>query len=414
MKLLWLCNSAPGVVRSAITGNPVSAINWVDHVLKDLREQQVTIRILFRGSGEGALDEMCSYCGFGESLPYVYLPELEQRFRQELRTFRPDVIHSWGVEYNHALAMVNAAQQEDMLSHMTASIQGLCRFLAEHYEDGIPQKVCKASTFRDRMRKDNIRQQKEKFRLRGGMEAQAIGKLQHVIGRTDWDYARTKELNPVVTYHFCNETLREAFYDGQWEYGACRKHSVFASSCSYPIKGFHYLLEAFGEVVKVYPDATISVTGRSFFADGLKSRLRQSSYEAYLARLAKKCGLENRIRFLGNLSAEEMKEAYLRANVFVLPSTMENSPNSLGEAMLLGVPCAAHDVGGVRNLMEDGREGYICPSGDVKALAAHILNLFAMEEQAESLGSAAKVHAQKTHDPEKNLQDLLEIYRKLQ
>lgn len=413
MKLLWLCNSAPGVVRSAITGNAVSAVNWVDHVLSGLRAQDVTLRILFRGSGEGALDARCSYCGFGEPLPYEYLPEQEERFREEVRTFRPDVIHSWGVEYNHALAMVNAAEREGMLPRMAASIQGLCRFLAEHYEDGIPEKICKASTFRDLVRRDSIRQQKEKFVLRGGMEAEAIGKLQHVIGRTGWDYARTRELNPRVTYHFCNETLREPFYEGRWEYGRCQKHSVFASSCAYPIKGFHYLLEAFGEVVKAYPDATLHVTGRSFFPEDAASRLRQSGYEAYLARLARKYHLEGRIHFLGSLCAEDMKSAYLNANVFVLPSALENSPNSLGEAMLLGVPCAAHDVGGVRDLMEDGREGCICPSGDIRALAANIGTLFALEDRAEALGTAARSHAQRTHDPEKNLRDLLSIYNQL-
>ena len=57
--------------------------------------------------------------------------------------------------------------------------------------------------------------------------------------------------------------------------------------------------------------------------------------------------MEDKIEFLGRLSAEGMKQAYLDANVFVMPSTIENSPNSLGEAMLLGVPCVAADVGGV-------------------------------------------------------------------
>lgn len=413
MKLLWLCNSAPGVVRAHVTGKPASAVNWVDHVLSGLRQRGFTLRILFRGSGEGMLDESCSYCGFPAELPYVYRPELEEKFREELRTFQPDVIHSWGVEYDHALAMVNAAEKEGILPHMVASIQGLCGFLAEHYTDGIPENIVKKSTFRDLIRKDNIRQQQEKFVLRGKMEAEAVRKLHHVIGRTDWDRQRTSEWNPERNYHFCNETLRESFYEGQWNYKNCRKHHIFASSCSYPIKGFHYLLEAFAQVVKEYPDAVLSVTGRSFFADGFKAKLRQSTYEKHMADIARKYGLEDRIEFLGNLSADKMKAAYLDSNVFVLPSTMENSPNSLGEAMLLGVPCVAHDVGGVKNLMENHSEGFICCAGDVNALAQHIKTIFTMEERAVVLGQAARDHALKTHDPEKNLQDLIHIYQKL-
>ena len=133
MKLLMLCNNAPGAVRSHISGKPESAVNWVDHVLEGLRSRDLTVRILYRGTaGSGIIDEGCSYASFGEELPYVYRPELEDVFRKELRSFQPDVIHSWGVEYDHALAMVNAAEKEGMLSHMAASIQGLCGFIAEH------------------------------------------------------------------------------------------------------------------------------------------------------------------------------------------------------------------------------------------------------------------------------------------
>ena len=415
MKLLWLCNNAPGVVRAHISGKEMSGVNWVDHVLSGLRSRGFTVRVLYRGTGEpGTIDETCSYAAISETPAHIYVPELEEKFREEIRTFRPDVIHSWGVEYHHALAMVNAAEAEGKLSNMVASIQGLCRFLAEHYTDGLPEKVCRGSTFRDLLRKDNILQQQEKFVLRGQLETKALEKLQHVIGRTDWDHNCALSIHPDITYHFCNETLRENFYEGHWAYSKCKKHTVFASSCSYPIKGFHYLLEAFAQVVKVYPDATLSVTGRSIFASDFRSRLRQGSYEKYLAKLVGKYRLEEKIHFLGDLSAREMKQAFLDANVFALTSTMENSPNSLGEAMVLGVPSVAADVGGVRNLMCHDSEGFIYEPGDVQQLAEDIMALFALEDRAAALGENARTHALKTHDPEKNLLDLIHIYEKIQ
>ncbi len=411
MKLLWLCNNAPGVIRGHITGTQSGGVNWVDHVLSGLWQQGVTVRVLFRGTGgEGALDESCSYASFPETEPWIYRPELEAAFRREIRSFRPDVIHSWGVEYDHALAMVNAAEKEGMLSHMAASIQGLCGFLAEHYTDGLPPQTVNSLTFRDLVRRDNIARQREKFVLRGQLEAQSVGKLRHIIGRTDWDYEKTGIWNPDRQYHFCNETLREPFYEGRWAYADCRKHQIFAADCSYPIKGFHILLEAFAQVLQVYPDATIRVPGRSFLGGDWKEQLRRGSYGEYLAKLTKRHHLEEKIEFLGHLSAEGMKAALLVANVFVLSSTMENSPNSLGEAMLLGLPCIASRVGGVPNLMAEGLEGRIFPSCDAGALAAHIMELFALEEKAEALGQAAHVHAKKTHDPEKNLRDLQSIY----
>ena len=411
MKLLWLCNLAPGKVKEKLTGNAASGGLWVDHVLSGLRQRGLTIRILCPGKGErGALDSQCGFATFREGLPYQYLPELEAFFESELREFQPDVIHIWGTEYGHTLAMVNAAQRLGLLDHTAVSIQGLCSVYAGHYAEGVPYGVQRASTFRDLVRQDNILQQQKKFTLRGKLETEALEKTRHVIGRTDWDKACTARINPGAVYHFCNETLREPFYEGQWRYASCRKHRIFASSCAYPVKGFHYLLEAFAEVVKDYPDATLAVPGKSFLT---ADRLHRTAYQKYLAALAERYGVAEKIEFLSSLSAEQMKAAFLEANAFVLPSTIENSPNSLGEAMLLGVPCAASDVGGVSNLLDSPSEGFVYQSTAPYMLAHYLKGIFAMEEEAASLGQAARAHALRTHDPEHNLETLLYIYEEL-
>ena len=414
MKLLWLCNRIPGAVQEKITGKTGHSGLWVDHVLSDLRQQGLTMHILSPGKGDrGMLDEKCSFATFSEGLPYQYLPELESWFAKELQAFQPDVIHIWGTEYGHTLAMVNAAERAGMLEQLVVSTQGLCSYIARHYADGIPQKIRHSATFRDMIRQDNIAQQQHKFELRGRLEIQALQKVRRVIGRTDWDQACVRQINPQAVYHFCNETLREEFYEGQWRYDRCKKHRIFASSCAYPVKGFHYLLEAFAEVVKAYPDATLAVPGRSVFPSGGKEKLRQSSYQTYLAGLMEQYGLKDRVEFLGSLSAGEMKAAFLAANVFVLPSTIENSPNSLGEAMLLGVPCVASDVGGVTTMMTHREEGFVYQSTAPYMLAYYIQNVFAMAEGAEALGAAACCHARKTHDSQKNQEDLLAIYEEL-
>lgn len=411
MKLLWLCNMMPGKVKEKISGKATSGGLWVDHVLSDLRGLDMEIRILCPGDGvTGELDEKCSFATFKEGLAYVYLPELEKQFSEELKSWKPDVVHIWGTEYGHTLAMVNAAEDAGVLDHCAISIQGLCSVYAGHYAEGVPFEVQKKSTFRDFVRKDNILQQQKKFAFRGELEVKALQKIRHVIGRTDWDKACTKRVNPKVEYHFCNETLRKPFYEGQWSYENCQKHRIFAPSCLYPIKGFHYVMEAFAEILKDYPDATLAVPGKSFMN---RDKLRQEGYQKYLADLAEKLGIAGKIEFMGKLSAEEMKAEFLRANVFALPSTIENSPNSLGEAMLLGVPCVAGNVGGVTNLMTHGEEGFVYQSTAGYMLGFYIRQVFQMEAEAAKLGQAARSHAQKTHDPEKNLGDLLGIYKKL-
>lgn len=411
MKLLWLCNLMPGDVKRQVSGDPAAGGLWMDHVLAGLRQRGLTLHILCPGDGKaGALDDRCSYATFREGLPHRYLPELEVWFRQELEAFRPEVIHIWGTEYAHTLAMVNAVEARNLLDHAVVSIQGLCSVYSGHYAEGVPSQIQRACTFRDAVRRDNIRQQQKKFALRGALEVEALRKVRHVTGRTDWDRACTAKIHPEATYHFCNETLREEFYSGQWRYELCQAHRVFASSCVYPVKGFHYLLEAFAGVARDYPDATLAVPGRSFLT---ADRLHRTAYQRYLADMARELGVAEKIEFLGSLSAQGMKEAFLGCNVFVLPSTIENSPNSLGEAMLLGVPCIASNVGGVTNLLSAPAEGYVYQSTAPYMLEYYLRQVFTLGAEAAVLGQAARDHALATHDPQRNLDTLLAIYQTL-
>ena len=414
MKLMWVCNMMPGAVCEAATGKEGSA-NWLDHALSDLREQGMSIRILCRGENQrGGLDDNCSFAAFRDREPYRYLPEVEAFFLEELKTYRPDVIHIWGTEYAHTLAMMNAAEKLGMEQRCVISIQGLCSVYARHYAEGIPVEVQRQYTLHDVLKRENILGQQRVFEKRGKLEAQALKKARHVIGRTHWDLACAQMLAPQARYHFCNETLREPFYEGQWSYSGCQKHRIFASSCVYPVKGFHYLLEALAEVSKEYPDAVLAVPGKSFLKLDWKGILHEDNYHRYLKKLTEQYGLRSKIEFLGGLSPEGMKEQFLKANVFVLPSTIENSPNSLGEAMLLGTPCVAADVGGVTTMLESGKEGLVYQSTAPYMLASCMKQVFAMEDKAEAMGRAASEHARITHDPGKNLEDLLGIYREIE
>ena len=123
-----------------------------------------------------------------------------------------------------------------------------------------------------------------------------------------------------------------------------------------------------------------------------------------------------------------MKIRYLKGDVVVSPSIMENSPNSVGEAMILGVPVISSRVGGVHNLLEDGKEGILYEATNVQALSNAIIKVFdayefedssrmrpirVKEEEIEAIRSYtvhAREHALLTHNPDTNYYRLLEIY----
>ena len=249
MKVLWVCNMTPSVILEALGKKDRGGL-WVDHMISDLRRQEHMLYILFPGDGaRGEVDAKLAYCSFQTGAPHVYRPELKDLFCRQLKEVCPDVIHIWGPEYPHTLAMVEAARETGMTSKVLISIQGLCGVYAGHYTEGIPASVCRAYTFRDLLTRNNILDQQKLYIRRGRYEKEALEKVEHVVGRTEWDLACTRMLSPDAEYHYCGETLRAPFYEGAWDYGSCTRYRIFASSCVYPVKGFHYLLEAFREVL---------------------------------------------------------------------------------------------------------------------------------------------------------------------
>lgn len=88
-----------------------------------------------------------------------------------------------------------------------------------------------------------------------------------------------------------------------------------------------------------------------------------------------------------------MCNRYLKVNVYALPSFIENSPNFLSEAMLLGVAVVAADVGGVKELLQHEEEGYIYQADAPYMLAGNIMKYFQDDLVATQKVEKARIHA---------------------
>ncbi len=415
MRILWLVSSLlPQIAR--LTGAPEQPfggwlVSTLDSLLADPKNQ---VFVCYRAGGAQQRGESgnLAYCSFAQDT-LQYSKENDALFSELLCAVQPDVIHIWGTEYPSTLAMIQAAARRGMLDRTAVSIQGLTSIYARHYTAGLSQRVVNGYTVRDFLRRDNIAQQQHKYAQRGGFETLALAKARHVIGRTRWDKACVHQINPNAAYHFCNESLRDPFYEEGWSITSCERHTIFVSQGDYPIKGLHEALGALTHLLRDYPDAKLLTTGKDPRVTGLRARLHRSSYAAYLARQIRQLGLDDHVEFLGSLSAEQMKRQYCLAHVAVNPSSIENSSNAIGEAMLLGTPVVASYVGGTPDMVTDGVSGLLYPFGAPYLLADVVRRVFSSDELATRLSSEARKAAAARHNREQNLKDLMAIYREL-
>lgn len=453
MKVLWLCNTMIPMIAEELNLEPSNKEGWisgmVDMVLRGQKENGVELsmaipvpRFMFPVNHDICMRVIkrngatLTFYGFYEETRHaeVYDESLERKLNKIVEAVKPDLVHCFGTEYPHTLAMCRIFPDKRRL---LIGLQGLCALYAEAYYSNMPEKAIRKVTFRDNLRRDSLVEQQQKFVKRGVMEKEAIKLAGNITGRTEWDRLFTKKLNNSCRYFNMNEILRPEFYQGQWEPEKCTPHSIFISQGDYPLKGLHYMLTAMPDILARYPDAMLYVAGDIMVNyQTLKQKLKISAYGKYLRRLMKENSLFNKVKFVGRLNSVQMRDMYLSSSLFVCCSSLENSPNSLGEAMLLGMPCVTADVGGIPSLFVDGEDGIMYEGYRIgktqknskgnlneenekqlkavsKRLANAVIEMWKNPEKQAEYCKNARKHAAKTHRPERNYRKLMEIYAKI-
>lgn len=336
-----------------------------------------------------------------------YNKTLEKYWEKINYDFNPDIVHIHGTEYAHGLSFMKSCGNDNVV----ISIQGLVSVCARYYYAGIPMKdIIRYYTLKDIL-KGGIIFGKNDFERRGKLEHEYLKLGKHVIGRTSWDKSHVLSVNPNLNYYVCNETLRDIFYNNQWNYDKCEKYSIFISQASYPIKGLHMVLKAMPLILKKYPNTKLYIAGEDISSSkSFSQKLKVTGYSKYIKSIIKKNKLESKVIFTGILNEDQMCKYYLKANVFVCPSSIENSPNSLGEAQILGVPYLASFVGGVPDLIPIDCYHRLYRFEEVEMLAHKVCNIFSQSFFDNSL---IIKEAKKRHSKENNCAELLSIYRNI-
>jgi len=142
-----------------------------------------------------------------------------------------------------------------------------------------------------------------------------------------------------------------------------------------PVKGHRYLIEAAKKIVAVKPDINFL-----FLGDG--------ELQEKLEKMASELNIRENVVFLG--WRPDVAEVMSMFDIFVLPSINEGMGRVLVEAMALGKPIVASNIGGIPDLIMQGKNGMLVPVADPLALASGIEFLMTNPKKMGEMGSAGK------------------------
>lgn len=402
MRILWVSNILLPDLATRLNIKCSTGGGWLSSLVNEIKGQvKLGVFSLYKNR--------CHYEING--VEYFTSPVVDGKYWLNLLSeFNPDIIHLHGTEYPHTLLI----KQKSNNIPCIASIQGLVSVCARYALGGLKlQDIYRSFTIKDMLRSSSPIEVYKRLKNNGNSEKQLIKELKYVIGRTYWDYSHVKAINPHIHYFKCNECLRDVFYTGQWDYSNMVPYTIFCSNSSVAFKGIHQVVKAMNIVKRKFPNVKLRIAGKNILGKlSHKDVLRLSGYDNYLRHIIISYGLQDNILFLGSLSAVQMKEEFLRTNVFVLPSAIENSSNTLGEAQLLGTPVIASYVGGNMDMMPFPLNKLMYRFEEFEVLAQRIIEVFEQDDWEDYTATSQRV-ARIRHDKNAIVRDILNIYSKI-
>jgi glycosyltransferase involved in cell wall biosynthesis len=144
--------------------------------------------------------------------------------------------------------------------------------------------------------------------------------------------------------------------------------------------GVDIVVRAFAMVQQEFPEASLCVVG-------------SGQQERIVAELVRKLAL-NHVQIVGAVHPQDMPAVYCQADIFVNGSYIDCSPVSILEAFCSGLPVVTTAAGGIPHLVDHGRTGFICPSGNWVALAESVIQLLRHQDLAGSISENARQQAE--------------------
>lgn len=394
MKILWFTGN--GALYS--NTNKYNGGGWVAALARKIFEYYPNIELSM------AIPWNEYFCDKQENITFYGIPNIKHSFinynnklskqltiiKQIVDDCHPDIIHVFGSE--HTGGMVSTVTNIPVVIH----IQGILTLLEQtwlpynmswgkyilwHYRHWFQRKWLKQSCKTER---------------------KILASCHHYMGRTEMDQSVISFLSPNCHYYYCSEMLRPQIYESNkvWTFHNKREKKRIISIISSPIyKGGDVILRAANILKQYNMDFEWHVYGI------------QSMYN--WERLTHLSANNINVKIGGIITAEQLVNIVTDADVLVHPSYIENSPNTVCEAQLLGIPVIATHVGGTASLINHKNNGILVPANDMFAIATYILRLCTDINLAKSISYNGRQTALKRHSPKQIVDDVVTIYQKI-
>lgn len=193
--------------------------------------------------------------------------------------------------------------------------------------------------------------------------------------------------NPVADSYF---DIERAFEPGR----------IFCCSRVRPLKNTLGMIKAFASIAEQFPDSQLRIAGAP-----------EAAYLETCKQQVEDEGIRDKVHFLGNISIKDVQIELSKANCLVVPSFQENAPLSIAEAMAAGVPVVAAKVGGIPEMVRDGRTGLLVDPNDTDSICQAVSRILSDPELAQSMGQRAKEAAQDRFRASEVCEKTLQAYR---
>ena len=246
----------------------------------------------------------------------------------------------------------------------------------------------------------------KKFNRQAKREKEFLMKARFVMGRTKWDKLITDLYNPSIKYFHVDEVLRPEFYsaDHPSTTSKSKKIRIISTLSATVYKGIDVVLKTASKLKEL---GSIEF---EWLIIGINSN---DILFRHFERTERINHGDTNIICVGRKNSEELIDIMKTADIFVHPSYIDNSPNSVCEAQMLGLPVIACDVGGVSSIVKRGETGILVPSNGIFEICTTILEFSQNPEKFHIIGKKAKESATIRHDKRRILTALIKTYQQI-